>query len=343
MLAQDLGEVPFDLQGERLIVYTPSEPRSVAEAKEKIKNFLIEIESDQLSHSPIAEIVAEHSASEGAIGAPSSPELVYLKHAVENVTYAISEHMLRLGDQIKESVGQAVKTSLQPREQAPESTGRLAILNTLNACGISNIYERRTDAYERIVSLIEVARERVDLMGISLRRFFHNDTEINEKIKHLDKHLIEWRVLVLDPETDQALYRSLREQETTYRRLLEETTFDYATIPRDQLFEIYGETYRNMMLCTDVDKTKRDIHFTLKQSGINIDLRFYKAAPACFLAFVDDFLFVEQYHYGATLDERVAEQVPVFECRRGSDMYRQMAGHFDHVWKCLSRDPDVSS
>lgn len=33
------------------------------------------------------------------------------------------------------------------------------------------------------------------------------------------------------------------------------------------------------MLCTDVDNTKRDIHFTLEQSGIKIDLRFYKAAP----------------------------------------------------------------
>ncbi len=273
----------------------------------------------------------------------AAPELVSLRHAVENVTYAISEHMLGLSDQIKDSVGQAAKESFRPREQVPASVERLSVLNTLNACGISNIYERRTDAYERIVSLIEEARERVDLMGISLRRFFHNDTEINEKLKHLENNPIEWRVLVLDPETSQALYRSLREQETTYRKLLEGHSLDYATFTREQLFERYGETYRNMMLWTDVDKTKRDIHFTLEQAGIEIALRFYKAAPACFLAFVDDFLFVEQYHYGATLDERVAEQVPMLEFHRGSDMYRQMAGHFDHVWKRLSRDPDVSN
>jgi len=268
---------------------------------------------------------------------------VSLRHAVENVTYSLSEHLLKLGDQIRDSVGRAVRDSLPPRESAPSSAERLAVLNTLNACGISNIYERRTDAYERIVSLIAQARERVDLMGISLRRFFHNDTEINAKIRHLQNHPIEWRVLVLDPETDQALYRSLREQETTYRRLLDGQTFDYATMSRDELFQLYGETYRNMMLCTDVDKTKRDIHFTLDQSGIKIKLRFYRAAPACFLAFVDDLLFVEQYHYGATLDERVAEQVPIFEFHRGSDMYKQMVGHFDHVWRRLSRDPGAST
>ena len=124
-----------------------------------------------------------------------------------------------------------------------------------------------------------------------------------------------------------------------YRKLLPKESLDYAMMSRDDLFQHYGATYKNMMLFTDVDKTKRDIHYTLEQFGIKIHLRFYKAAAACFLAFVDDFMFVEQYHYGATLDERVAEQVPVFEFRRGSDMHKQMAGHFDHVWKRLSRDP----
>ena len=199
LLTQDLGEVPFDLQGQRLIVYTPSEPRSVADAKKRIKGFLKGIESDQLSHSPIAEIVAERPPSDGSSQPPPTPELASLRQAVENVTYALSEHMLKLGDQIRDSVGEAVKDSFRPREMTTASVERLAVLNTLNACGISNVYERRTDAYERIVSLIQDPRERVDLMGVSLRRFFHNDTEINAKIKRLKNYPIEWRVLCSRP------------------------------------------------------------------------------------------------------------------------------------------------
>lgn len=342
LMAQNLDEVPFDLQGERLIIYTPSEPRSVDETKKRIINFLKEIESIQSTCSPIPETGKQNQTDKKIPNLPSNSELVSLRHVIENMTYSLSENIQRFGEQVKDHIKQTVRSSLQANNPTQDSTPSLPILNTINACGISNIYERRNDAYDRIVSLIEEACERVDLMGISLRRFFHNESEISGKIKYLGNHPVKWRALVLDPRTEQALFRSLREQETTYHKLLDGQTFEYGNMNIVELFEVYDNIYKNMMLCTDVDKTRHDIHFTLRQAGLNIGLRYYKAAPACFLAFVDDFLFVEQYHYGSTLDERVAEQVPVFEFRRGSDMYKQMVGHFDHVWKRLSRSPDKS-
>ena len=153
---------------------------------------------------------------------------------------------------------------------------------------------------------------------------------------------LEWKALVIDPNTDQALFRSLREQETTYKNLLRQDRLEYGKMEKQELFDKFDVTYKQMQLYTDLMQTKHNVAVAPEELGLKIPLfalRFYRAAPVAFLAIVDDFLFVEQYHYGAGTDDRVAERVPVFEFGRGSDMYRQMYGHFDYVWNSLSRDP----
>lgn len=60
--------------------------------------------------------------------------------------------------------------------------------------------------------------------------------------------------------------------------------------------------------------------------------RAYKVAPFCFLIFVNDFVFVEQYHFGSRR-ERASGKVPIFVVTRGSLFYEQLEGHFEHVWK----------
>jgi hypothetical protein len=176
-------------------------------------------------------------------------------------------------------------------------------------------------------------------MGISLRRFFHRGSQLNESIRSLRGHPLEWKALVIDPDTDQALFRSLREQETTYKKLLHQDYLEYARMERQELLEKFNPTYKQMQLYTDVMQTKHNVAVAPEELGLKIALRFYRAASVAFLAIIDDYLFVEQYHYGAGTDDRVAERVPVFEFGRGSDMYRQMYGHFDYVWNSLSRDP----
>lgn len=76
---------------------------------------------------------------------------------------------------------------------------------------------------------------------------------------------------------------------------------------KETLFKTYREAYEKMMLYTDVMKTQNDIHYALENTGIKLKLKLYNAAPVCFLAIFDDYLLIEQYHFGQASDERVAE------------------------------------
>jgi hypothetical protein len=353
IIAQRMSDVPFDLQGLRTIIYNPNDLLSVDQAITRIRDFLRKIDAEpESSDNPIHD----------SFGGPPSPkrppgvtdadvsilhEIANLKNYLENSSYTILEQFKQcLGREFEQLLPRLAFPALPDPAQSRLEFQQIPILASLNKSGIANIYERRAQANERILQLLPQAKEKVQLVGISLRRFFHHGNDFNDQLRHLSLPPVKWQALVLDPMSDQALYRSLREQETTYRNILQKEKLDYSHMEKEELFRAFFPVYRNMMLYTDVNQTKNNIQFAREELGIQIDLRFYRGAPACFLAIIDDFLLIEQYHYGASADERVAEQVPAFEFRRGSEMYNQMSGHYDHVWKHLSRpsfDEDVAT
>ena len=129
-----------------------------------------------------------------------------------------------------------------------------------------------------------------------------------------DRKGAEWRVLVLDPQCEQARLRSERE-------------------------EPQGTPYEEGNLHREVNDTIENVKIRFIKSGAKIEVHAYRGAPSCFLLIVDDFMFVEQYHYGRERGQRAAELVPLIEFHKDSTMFEELQGHFDYMWDSLSRDP----
>lgn len=211
--------------------------------------------------------------------------------------------------------------------------------------GIVAIHSDRHAAYGEIMRRISSATKSVSMLGIALRPFFHSAGAYYEKIlETLDKSL-EWRVLVLDPHSDEALLRSLRENQATYRIKLSKTELDYRQKPMEELRKTYERAYQETDVYRDIQRTT-EFFLDNARNGkkrASAVLRWHRGAPVAFVVIVDDrSLFVEQYHYGRVDPEtnmRVGERVPVFEYASSSSMFQHMRGHFEHLWGNLSREP----
>ena len=207
-----------------------------------------------------------------------------------------------------------------------ESAGVLERVPIMSCClqsGISNIYQSRSNpaAETRIMALLEKAERRIDIMGISLRTFFQGGGKLNNAVNEIMKRSADddykgasWRVLVIDPECEQAHLRSQRE-------------------------ELPTASYDDSNLFREVNDTIKIIETRYKQSKSKIDLHVYRGAPSCFLLLVDDLLFIEQYHYGRERGQRAAELVPLLEFESDSTMYKELEGHFKYMWEELSKPP----
>jgi hypothetical protein len=346
ILAQSFTDIPFDLRGYRTIIYNPGDLSGNEQTKRQISRFLQEIdEKPNASDNPVSETFGGIPQSKleltpQAQGDSLSDEIRQFRRIFDQTTYSLLQQAEYLShNELKKTIQQAIDEKLNSFRSEFTRNEDISILEDLRKAGISNAYNRRDVAMKRILELLPTARESVWLMGISLRKFFHRSSELYDRIRALQGHPLEWKALVIDPDTDQALFRSLREQETTYKKMLHVGQLNYSSLHKTELFNQFAPIYTQLQLYTDVMQTKLSVKVATDELGLRIALRFYRAAPVAFLAIIDDFVFVEQYHYGAITDDRVAEQVPVLEFRRGSDMFRQLYGHFQYVWNSLSRDP----
>jgi hypothetical protein len=158
-------------------------------------------------------------------------------------------------------------------------------------CRLHGIHFENNDVIKRVEWLLINAKKRIWIQGISLHNFF----KYLEWITALTQKIysgIEVTMLLLDPECEQALYRSYRESP------------DYSKIA----FNDFIKSGKNSQskLSTDhqntIDHAIRIIEYC-KSNNCNCQSNFklanYKSAPGCFMMIVDDeFALVEQYHYG---------------------------------------------
>jgi hypothetical protein len=75
------------------------------------------------------------------------------------------------------------------------------------------------------------------------------------------------------------------------------------------------------------------------KQGLKMDARLYFGSPSCFAVLTSESLIVEQYHYGRSeLGANIlGGKVAVLEYSRDSAMYKEIDGHFDHIWERLSK------
>ena len=119
----------------------------------------------------------------------------------------------------------------------------------------------------------------------------------------------ELQVLLLHPMSEPAVSRGLRED-----------TRSGGNFEQYWTTSLYQEVVRS---CETI------LSWKTKQRP-RISARLCKVASACFLLFINDLVFVEQYHFG-TGARRASGRLPVYVFRRGP-VYNQFEQHFRFVW-----------
>jgi hypothetical protein len=197
--------------------------------------------------------------------------------------------------------------------------------------GLVNVFTRRDEAAVRILQLLEGAKKKVLIQGISLKSFFTGGSRLTTQVLDLiAKAQVEIQVLILDPESEQAMYRGYRE------RLLQPqgraTSFsEYRQSGQHTKSRLFSETFDTI---TGIDSWIQDLVTSNPQWVGKVGVRLYASAPACFMLAVDDRVLVEPYNYGKIGVRRegvaapttLGTDMPLFEyCASPSELYRDSA------------------
>lgn len=162
-----------------------------------------------------------------------------------------------------------------------------------NMCGARNIYIDPNVGANRIIYLLGKAEKKVSIQGISLNSFFKQG-RLREAISSvLENNKVEIEVLLLDPNSKQAEYRSYREHLIIAPGL----SFDnYLKSGEHERSDLYHDTRRT------IENIKHMVDDISRRNGKNwqpkLTVKLYKSSPACFILIIDDNVLVEQYHYG---------------------------------------------
>lgn len=193
--------------------------------------------------------------------------------------------------------------------------------NAIREANIQNIYYDTEKSRERILHLIEQAKEILFIKGVSLHSYLRHGPLFSAIIDAC-KRGVSVRLLLIDPNSEQARYRSFRE----YRIMHKKATLE----------EFTEDIQRGERLCSD---TQTSIKFIKKQTTLhdlrNLDARLYFSAAEAFCLITDDAAVVEQYHYGtiaaSETESTLGGDVPVVE-------YKRFTPHDEEVHLLTERD-----
>ncbi|MCC6612893.1 MAG: toll/interleukin-1 receptor domain-containing protein [Anaerolineae bacterium] len=225
-------------------------------------------------------------------------------------------------------------------ESGAYSTGMVNFFNNFDSQ--VDVYTDQNQARSRIQYLMENAETRLWIMGISLHSFF-NQQPSNDLLLTInalaERGKADIRILMIDPESEQARYRSYRE---SLFRLDEDIGLDEFAKSHYEAQRLFQDTR------TTIETIKR-----LSNKYAKVNGKLYSSAPACFILMVDDSVIVEQYIYGingirGVVPRILGRQMPVMEYRRVPPeifrfdperaAYILLEDHFEFVWDHYSRD-----
>jgi len=207
---------------------------------------------------------------------------------------------------------------------------RFSIIKGAEGSGFRSIYINREAAHTEIIRTAFGVSNKIDILAIAGTSFFTADRKmLGELVRRCqDKSNIEVRILLLDPRSQFAVERSLREENPS---------------------KLNGFAYEDTKLCDDIVNALGELEGLLKdveeieqkeKHRFNIGIRLYNAAPMLMYIRIDDAIFAEQYHYGIVRRERVShtrkclgQQIPVIEAGRRSALGEVLESHFDFLWQ----------
>lgn len=156
--------------------------------------------------------------------------------------------------------------------------------------GLVNVFSDSRAARSRMCWLLANATGRVWLQGVSLKSFFEFGDLHAALLSAMARPEVDIRVLLLDPGSEQAHFRSFREHEFA----------DHCDRASTQVAEYLPGCHEDSALVRDTRATLNRIT-RLARDNPRIRARLYRTAPSCFMLIVDDKVLVEQYHYGKTM------------------------------------------
>jgi hypothetical protein len=221
--------------------------------------------------------------------------------------------------------------------------------------GIINVFASSKDARERILWLIEHTRENLYIQGFSLHSYFDGDSELYWAIRKLtEQKQVKIKILLIDPESEQAKYRAWREH-ILQQEDLGETPLTWEEFGSGPLREtqLYSDTKRSIQWVRSITTGLSDTEtFCCKLNT---------TAPYCFMLMSDSSVLVEQYHYGKInqpVGTKILGNMPILEYKRFDDLsdlsneteqskppqtYQLMKSHFEFVFeKCANNIPPRS-
>lgn len=169
----------------------------------------------------------------------------------------------------------------------------------VTGCGLVNVFMDKAIAAKRMEYLIKSAESHIFVQGVSLKSLFGTgDLSTAMKTKVFDGN-VPIRVLILNPNSEQAKYRAYRE------RLLQqddsdETFQEYMLSDQHSTSDLLNDTDRTLKTIRlwKAERTRKAAPWTCK-----LGVRLYDSAPSSFMLCVDDTVLVEQYNYGKIIPE----------------------------------------
>ena len=180
--------------------------------------------------------------------------------------------------------------------------------------------------------------KRIWIKGISLHSYFQHG-ELFDALYAAVIRGVEVKVLLIDPDGDQAKTRSFREFQID-RPGASWESFNDDERKKQRLYRDTGESIQHIkMLMQEIDAIK---------AGAKFEARLFSSAPEAFIMLTDNSVLIEQYHYGKIrplnsesmmLGRILAGDVPLAEYVQQTpernplkDPYRIFEDHFRFVF-----------
>lgn len=224
----------------------------------------------------------------------------------------------------------------------------IGVDSAIREANIQNIYYDPKRSEQRILHLIDKTTEVLYIKGVSLHSFFRHG-KLFKAFLNACKRGVTVKVQLIDPESEQAKYRSFRE---------------FRIMNKDaQLKDFTPETRVRERLYVDTQASIQFIQNHVTRLNLsNIHVRAYRSAPEGFLLMTDDAALIEQYHYGtisASEEEAtLGGDFPVIEYKnftaedesalllsdrdKEKDPYRLLKDHFNFVFDHCAADIPIS-
>jgi len=199
-----------------------------------------------------------------------------------------------------------------------ECKNRIWGMDSINKAGIRLFIDRKREDKKFMKEFNAEIQDSNELLmlGNTFRDFFRERAKYNEIIANAIKKGIKFKILLLDPRSEHARKRAIKEQG-----------------------ELYGmEKYDESILIKDITEVTEWLYNVQKSAPTAIEVLYYDSLPMVFLIKTRDVTFIEFYHTSRR-DIKLSKFIPskkhtpLLIVENASSFGRFLESHFEYIWK----------